>query len=170
MFAIQLLSCSRRALLPGHVGISAFSRLDHRLPFGGKDCSAPAFSNAVLNSHGAGGTISPAGRFAAWKDTGFEAKGSRFEPAPAHFAASLRCITLASVALSQLKLLRTLNWPVGLMDKASASGAGDSRFESWAGHFHHVPYATHENQFLLTSEANRQRGDSNPCGQSPMDF
>ena len=25
--------------------------------------------------------------------------------------------------------------PVGLMDKASASGAGDSRFESWAGHF-----------------------------------
>ena len=27
------------------------------------------------------------------------------------------------------------NWPVGLMDKASASGAGDSRFESWADHF-----------------------------------
>ena len=27
-----------------------------------------------------------------------------------------------------------LVWPVGLMDKASASGAGDSRFESWAGH------------------------------------
>ena len=26
------------------------------------------------------------------------------------------------------------NGPVGLMDKASASGAGDSRFESWAGH------------------------------------
>ena len=26
------------------------------------------------------------------------------------------------------------SWPVGLMDKASASGAGDSRFESWAGH------------------------------------
>ena len=25
-------------------------------------------------------------------------------------------------------------WPVGLMDKASASGAGDSRFESWADH------------------------------------
>ena len=25
-------------------------------------------------------------------------------------------------------------WPVGLMDEASASGAGDSRFESWAGH------------------------------------
>ena len=24
--------------------------------------------------------------------------------------------------------------PVGLMDKASASGAGDSRLESWAGH------------------------------------
>ena len=29
----------------------------------------------------------------------------------------------------------TLHGPVGLMDKASASGAGDSRFESWAGHF-----------------------------------
>ena len=26
-------------------------------------------------------------------------------------------------------------WPVGLMDKASASGAGDSRFESWVGHY-----------------------------------
>ena len=25
-------------------------------------------------------------------------------------------------------------WSVGLMDKASASGAGDSRFESWADH------------------------------------
>ena len=30
---------------------------------------------------------------------------------------------------------RFSRWPVGLMDKASASGAGDSRFESWAGHF-----------------------------------
>ena len=27
-----------------------------------------------------------------------------------------------------------ISWPVGLMDKASASGAGDSRLESWAGH------------------------------------
>ena len=27
----------------------------------------------------------------------------------------------------------SITWPVGLMDKASASGAGDSRFESWAG-------------------------------------
>ena len=26
------------------------------------------------------------------------------------------------------------SWPVGLMDKASASGAGDSRLECWAGH------------------------------------
>ena len=30
--------------------------------------------------------------------------------------------------------LKHSRWPVGLMDKASASGAGDSRFESWAGH------------------------------------
>ena len=27
-------------------------------------------------------------------------------------------------------------WPAGLMDKASAPGAGDSRFESWAGQKH----------------------------------
>ena len=27
-----------------------------------------------------------------------------------------------------------ITWPVGLMVKASTSGAGDSRFESWAGH------------------------------------
>ena len=32
-------------------------------------------------------------------------------------------------------------WPVGLMDKASASGAGDSRFESWAGHIEDSPYS-----------------------------
>ena len=31
-------------------------------------------------------------------------------------------------------------WPVGLMDKASASGAGDSRFESWAGHAFRIFY------------------------------
>ena len=34
-----------------------------------------------------------------------------------------------------LRYVMMNNWPVGLMDKASASGAGDSRFESWAGHF-----------------------------------
>ena len=33
-----------------------------------------------------------------------------------------------------ITVCRPLVWPVGLMDKASASGAGDSRFESWAGH------------------------------------
>ena len=27
------------------------------------------------------------------------------------------------------------HWPVGLMDKALAPGAGDSRFESWADHW-----------------------------------
>ena len=30
--------------------------------------------------------------------------------------------------------LQIRKWPVGPTDKASASGAGDSRFESWAGH------------------------------------
>ena len=34
----------------------------------------------------------------------------------------------------QKVLPKSNNGPVGLMDKASASGAGDSRFESWAGH------------------------------------
>jgi hypothetical protein len=35
---------------------------------------------------------------------------------------------------SSLTHILLIPWPVGLMDKASASGAGDSRFESWAGH------------------------------------
>ena len=43
---------------------------------------------------------------------------------------------------SPLRHPKFVNWaqsvqnsrPVGLMDKASAPGAGDSRFESWAGH------------------------------------
>ena len=39
------------------------------------------------------------------------------------------CLVRRYVPISQ--------WPVGLMDKASASGAGDSRFESWAGHLLH---------------------------------
>ena len=30
------------------------------------------------------------------------------------------------------------NRPIGLMDKASAPGAGESRFESWAGHSMHI--------------------------------
>ena len=30
--------------------------------------------------------------------------------------------------------LQATHWPVGPMDKASASRAGDSRFESWADH------------------------------------
>ena len=37
--------------------------------------------------------------------------------------------------LENIMCRRLIRWPVGLMDKASASGAGDSRFESWAGHF-----------------------------------
>ena len=44
------------------------------------------------------------------------------------------------------------NWPVGLMDKASAPGAGDSRFESWAGHgpyLHLVPFRNGRASVLL---------------------
>ena len=35
-----------------------------------------------------------------------------------------------------LMIRRFIRRPVGLMDKALASGAGDSRFESWAGQKH----------------------------------
>ena len=49
-------------------------------------------------------------------------------------------LTIGLYVLQQAVDLRlfgstTAMWPVGLMDKASASGAGDSRLESWAGHF-----------------------------------
>ena len=60
-------------------------------------------------------------------------------------------------------------WPVGLMDKASASGAGDSRFESWAGHLSFACLEATARK-KKTCIGKRQRGDSNPCGQSPMDF
>ena len=35
--------------------------------------------------------------------------------------------------LENIMCRRLIRWPVGLMDKASAPGAGYSRFESWAG-------------------------------------
>ena len=41
-----------------------------------------------------------------------------------------RCATDVSVAV-----IRNTQRYVGLMDKASAPGAGDSRFESWADHW-----------------------------------
>ena len=46
-----------------------------------------------------------------------------------------RTCTLVGIHRAALAGLGLPNryWPVGLMDKASASGAGDSRFESWAG-------------------------------------
>ena len=47
------------------------------------------------------------------------------ERCPRHFHASVRNLDENDAPSAR---------PVGLMDKASASGAGDSRFESWAGH------------------------------------
>ena len=46
-----------------------------------------------------------------------------------------RTCTLVGIHRAALAGLGLPNryWPVGLMDRASASGAGDSRFESWAG-------------------------------------
>ena len=38
--------------------------------------------------------------------------------------------------------LLSQRWPVGLMDKASASGAGDSRLESWVGRAMQCGHAT----------------------------
>ena len=56
--------------------------------------------------------------------------------------ASLRAALAATLHLSFVlltlgpcgRLCSRVKGPAGLMDKASASGAGDSRFESWAGH------------------------------------
>ena len=43
------------------------------------------------------------------------------------------CHSCCSGKLAVVLFQWVCQWPVGLMDKASASGAGDSRFESWAG-------------------------------------
>ena len=53
------------------------------------------------------------------------------------------------------------------MDKASAYGAGDCRFESCRGHLRCAAARAAGNP---RQPAKRHRGDSNPCGQSPMDF
>ena len=42
-------------------------------------------------------------------------------------------ISVISMHTLELLACKICGRPVGLMDKASASGAGDSRFESWAG-------------------------------------
>ena len=57
--------------------------------------------------------------------------------------------------------------PRGPMDKASAYGAGDCRFESCRGHLRCAAARAAGNP---RQPAKRHRGDSNPCGQSPMDF
>jgi hypothetical protein len=46
---------------------------------------------------------------------------------PLHLALALSVLALA------LRLCSRVKGPAGLMEMASASGAGDSRFESWAG-------------------------------------
>ena len=60
--------------------------------------------------------------------------------------------------------VRNLNiWPVGLMDKASASGAGDSRFESWAGHMlilRSVITLDDSDQFPASEPIFRQNGET----------
>ena len=47
-------------------------------------------------------------------------------------------------------------WPVGLMDKASASGAGDSRFESRVGHL--LQALSNDANALGTDRAKTSRG------------
>jgi hypothetical protein len=72
----------------------------------------------------------------------------------------------------QSKLYRwhaSCHWPVGLMDKASASGAGDSRFESWAGHiFNSFPIREHWQDSTRQSKDPKtwQRVQSNPRAAS----
>ena len=45
----------------------------------------------------------------------------------------------STIALFAMRLRPMHQRPVGLMDKASASGAGDSRLESWAGQIYRSP-------------------------------
>ena len=58
-------------------------------------------------------------------------------------------------------------WTRGPMDKASAHGAGDCRFESCRVHLRNALQAKPDTS---RNHHTRHRGDSNPCGQSPMDF
>ena len=48
------------------------------------------------------------------------------------------CVRVCASMLSVASCICLVSWSVGLMDKVSASGAGDSRFESWADHCTHV--------------------------------
>ena len=68
------------------------------------------------------------------------ALGERQQIAPytRHVGGAGRSAGITFVA-SICNLLAYLCRPVGLMDRASASGAGDSRFESWAGQ-HQLPF------------------------------
>ena len=74
-----------------------------------------------------------------------------------HAANTRRCNTPIGVANGKR--------PRGPMDKASAHGAGDCRFESCLGYLRPAPTAEPGGACK-----NRHRGDSNPCGQNPMDF
>ena len=61
------------------------------------------------------------------------------------------------------------NRPVGLMDKASASGAGDSRLESWAGHFGGTCLARPEvavsfSKFIFEARRSTGQARSGECG------
>ena len=79
--------------------------------------------------YGTLGSISAVGCLPRGKSTGLRSQRFRVQV----LAASLSCIAAACFTICDTCWKNCVNWPVGLMDKASASGAGDSRFESWAG-------------------------------------
>ena len=70
------------------------------------------------------------------------AEGRNLIDGPEHMLCSMRSYRYIERKINELIFKHCLQIfkkfvarPVGLMDKVSASGAGDSRFESWAGHF-----------------------------------
>ena len=119
---------------------------DHSLSFDGKGGPAPAHTDAAINSHGACGTISSFGHFASWRDTGFEAEGSRFEPSPAHSDAEPRlvwhffgrCCSPQTVFYGTGGSISSAGWFAAW--EKPASKAEDSRFEFSPIHCDALPW------------------------------
>ena len=63
-----------------------------------------------------------------------QAKVRQLQHLPPRWQGPARCVQCVIVRCKYIT-----RWSVGLMDKASASGAGDSRLESWADHYTSVP-------------------------------
>ena len=108
---------------------------------------APLNQTSGLQGHSGGGWGDLAGNDlgtgSGWKQsrqnqTPLRSDETRSPSTTANLHAALAAPLHLSFVLLTLgpcgRLCSRVKGPVGLMDKASASGAGDSRFESWAGH------------------------------------